>query len=502
MSREHAFLSAILNDPDDESPRLVFADWLDERADPRGVFLRVQVELARWVPDLARRSALQARERELLARHGAEWIGPLGPICTPWRFEGGLARLTLPARRFVGRRFALAADEWLTRAWAAGLRLEQPVGRFQLAALAAAPHLAHIASLDLSGADLDDAAIRTLAASPHLGRLRRLDLGNNRLGDAGAAALSRAPWLDGLTELDLRNNEFTGVGAAELLTRLDPARLRRLDLYGNSLGREGLRRWLAWRDDRPATGPPPRVLNSLGMELARVPAGSFRMGSPDVERSRYDDEGPQREVTLTRPFYLSVYPVTQSAYAAVMGANPSLFQGDAGGGPHHPVDSVSWDDAAAFCRRLSTLPEERAAGRAYRLPTEAEWEHACRAGAETPFWWGASASARQANFDGHHPYDGGEEGPFLGRTSRVGAYAANPFGLYDLHGNVWEWCADWYAKEYYAAGPAVDPPGPAAGEWHVLRGGCWQHLGACSRAAYRLDHAPGAAYQGFRVALV
>src|SRR5262249_31519653 len=158
------------------------------------------------------------------------------------------------------------------------------------------------------------------------------------------------------------------------------------------------------------------------------PAGTFLMGSPDVEAHRYEDEGPLRAVTLSKPFFLSVYPVTQAAFRAVMGLTPSAVpnQWD------HPVDSVSWEDAVEFCRRLSETEGERQAGRWYRLPTEAEWEYACRAGAETPFWWGESASSHQANFDGAHPYGGAEAGPSLGRTCPVGSYEANPFGLYDL----------------------------------------------------------------------
>jgi uncharacterized protein (TIGR02996 family) len=496
MTPETAFLDAILDDLGDAAPRLIFADWLDERGDPRGEFLRAQTELSRWVPDLKRRTELQRRISDMPGRFGADWIGPLRAHCSLWRFEGGLAHVTMTAGRFAGGCLSQHGDEWLRRAQAATVRLTNAARHIK--AVAAAPALAGVAALDLSDNNLTDSAMRALAASPHLGRLRRLDLGNNQLGDAAAFALARAPWLDQMTELDLRNNTISHVGAQALLTR-DLPRLRRLDLHGNPLGGVWLEQWSAWAEKRSAS--PFSVVNSLGMELARIPAGTFLMGSPQSEPHRYDDEGPLHAVTLSKPFFLSVYPVTQAAYQEVMDRNPSTFHADAGGGPNHPVDSVSWDDAVEFCRRLSARPAEHAAGRRYRLPTEAEWEHACRAGTTSPFWWGFSASAHQANFNSYYPYEDLEKGPFAGRTTSVGAYQPNPFGLNDMHGNVWEWCADWYDKDYYAVSPATDPPGPAAGEWHVLRGGCWDHLGACARAAYRLNHPPGGMYQGFRVAL-
>src|SRR5205807_6124391 len=130
---------------------------------------------------------------------------------------------------------------------------------------------------------------------------------------------------------------------------------------------------------------PKLLTNALGMKLALVPAGTFLMGSPEDEPGHRFNEGPQHEVVLTQPFYLGVHPVTQEQYERVMDSNPARFNRGGGGGPDHPVENVSWDDAAAFCRRLSELPAERQAGRAYRLPTEAEWEYACRAGTATPF---------------------------------------------------------------------------------------------------------------------
>ena len=198
-------------------------------------------------------------------------------------------------------------------------------------------------------------------------------------------------------------------------------------------------------------------------------------------------------MVLTGPFYLGLFPVTQAQYEVVMGSNPSRFRGAAGGGPDHPVESVSWDDAAAFCARLSALPAEKEMGRVYRLPTEAEWEYACRAGTLTPFSFGASLSASQASFDGQHPYGEGSRGPAPPRTARVGTFAANLFGLYDMHGNVWEWCSDWFDAAYYQRSPRQGPPGPAEGAFRVLRGGSWRNQAVTCRAAYRNALAPTSA---------
>jgi formylglycine-generating enzyme required for sulfatase activity len=247
----------------------------------------------------------------------------------------------------------------------------------------------------------------------------------------------------------------------------------------------------------------PVLENSVGMRFALIPPGKFLMGSPPGEEGRESWEGPQHEVEVTRPFYLGVFPVTQAQYQKVMGTNPSRFAGN----PDHPVEQVSWEDAQAFCRRMSELAEEKQFKRRYALPTEAQWEHACRGGepSSTPFHLGASLSAAQANFDGRHPYGGGEVGPWLWRTSPVGAYkAVNAFGLYDLHGNVWEWCADWFDEGYYGSSPGKDPTGPATGQSRVLRGGSWCHPALHCRTAFRdaLEPDIGSFDFGFRVALL
>jgi uncharacterized protein (TIGR02996 family) len=259
----------------------------------------------------------------------------------------------------------------------------------------------------------------------------------------------------------------------------------------------------------------PRLTNSVGMELALIPPGVFLMGSPDSEAERGDDEGPQHEVAISRPFYLGVYPVTQAQWRRVLGSNPSWFCAGRGGRDevrglgtsNFPVECVGWEEAVAFCRELSELPEERRARRVYRLPSEAEWEYACRGGAasSTPFHLGPSLSSTQANFHGDHPYGGAAKGPNLGRPTEVGAYqVSNGFGLYDLHGNVYEWCADWYDENYYASSPRLDPPGPAGGPDRVNRGGSWYSCGWYCRSAFRGRSGPGYRHYclGFRVALV
>ncbi len=232
---------------------------------------------------------------------------------------------------------------------------------------------------------------------------------------------------------------------------------------------------------------PRLIVNSIGMKLVLIPAGAFRMGSPQDEPHRCDDESFPRLVRIDKPFYLGVFPVTQREYEAVMKDNPAFFQRKAGGGPDHPVEQVNWDDAGAFCRQLSGLAEEQKEGRVYRLPTEAEWEYACRAGTDTPFSFGTALSAAEANFDGTRPYGDAAAGPFVRRTTRVGSFAANAWGLYDMHGNVWEWCADWYTPTRHRA----------------LRGGSWNNSGHLCRSARRQKYAPDfrAENLGFRVVM-
>jgi formylglycine-generating enzyme required for sulfatase activity len=170
-----------------------------------------------------------------------------------------------------------------------------------------------------------------------------------------------------------------------------------------------------------------------------------------------------------------------------------------------PVEQVSYDDAVEFCRKLSEMPAEKRAGRKYRLPSEAEWEYACRGGASSyqVFHFGNSLSSKQTNFNGNFPYGGAGKGGWLGRTCKVGSYAKNRFGLHDMHGNVFEWCADWYGADYYGKSPRRDPQGPSEGSLRVIRGGGWDLNGRDCRSAFRVRHAPVVRGHdlGFRVTL-
>ena len=250
----------------------------------------------------------------------------------------------------------------------------------------------------------------------------------------------------------------------------------------------------------------PTVTNSVGMTFALIPAGQFLMGSPETESERYEDEGPQHELAMAQPFWLGIHPVTQQQYEKVMGKNPSRFTPNKGGGPTHPVEQVSWGDATAFCGKLSAQAEEQSWGRLYRLPTEAEWEYACRGGAacSQPFSVGVSLSSTQANFNGEHPYGDAAKGPYRARTSPVGSYRPNAWGLYDMHGNVWDWCQDWYDESRYLRRYNSDQESQETGHRRVLRGGSWISSGRNCRTAYRYHLVPGGSSTGigFRVVCV
>jgi formylglycine-generating enzyme required for sulfatase activity len=205
------------------------------------------------------------------------------------------------------------------------------------------------------------------------------------------------------------------------------------------------------------------------MQFALIPAGEFQMGSANGA----NDERPVRTVRISKPFYLGIYEVTQGQWEAVMGNNPSQFKGDAS----RPVERVSWEEVQQFIDKLNA----REGGTKYRLPTEAEWEYAARAGSTTAYSFGDDSSqlGKYAWFEGN-----------AGNTTHpVGKLQPNAWGLYDMHGNVWEWVQDWYGK--YAAEPVTDPQGPASGSDRVIRGGGWGHVAGFCRSAYRLHGAPG-----------
>jgi formylglycine-generating enzyme required for sulfatase activity len=217
------------------------------------------------------------------------------------------------------------------------------------------------------------------------------------------------------------------------------------------------------------TQDPERYVNSLGMEFVWISAGEFLMGSTDGD----DDERPVHRVRISRPFYLGKYAVTQGEWEAIMGSNPSRFRD----GPRQPVEQVSWEDAQEFIRKLNAQEK----GAQYRLPTEAEWEYAARAGTTTAYCFGDDASQLRA-----YAWYGDNSDK---RTHPVGQLQPNAWGLYDMHGNVWEWVQDWYGA--YTAEPAVDPQGPSSGSVRVIRGGGWFDYARNCRSAFRSYADPG-----------
>ena len=242
------------------------------------------------------------------------------------------------------------------------------------------------------------------------------------------------------------------------------------------------------------------IKSETGIEMVWIKPGTFKMGSPANEPERFDDE-TQHQVTLTKGFYMGKYEVTQEQYKAVTGTNPSHFSGNG----RLPVEQVSWRDALVFCNKLSiseglnpvysisgkTNPAEWgkiptdendiwdavkmvSGANGYRLPTEAEWEYACRAGTTTPFNTGNNITTDQANYDGTNPYNNNPAGIFRETTTPAGSFAPNAWGLYDMHGNVCEWC--WDRKEHYSGNAVTDPVGAVAGRYRVGRGGSWGHV--------------------------
>jgi formylglycine-generating enzyme required for sulfatase activity len=263
----------------------------------------------------------------------------------------------------------------------------------------------------------------------------------------------------------------------------------------------------------------PAFTNSVGMKFAWIEPGTFWMGSPDgnkppgvpAEEEREDDETPH-EVTLIKGYHLGKHLVTQSQWEQVMGqdANRSRFKGqDEDEKKKLPVDNVTWFDCVDFCIKLSKLEKREphyrltdveledgsikaakvemlAGGTGYRLPTEAEWEYACRAGTGTAFWWGNSITTDQANYDGNYIYGkDGKQGEYRKKTTPVDFFPANPWHLHDMHGNLWQWCQDWYGKDHYGKSDKKDPKGPDSGDDRVLRGGSWGYYPRHCRAAIR-----------------
>ncbi|MEH2337074.1 SUMF1/EgtB/PvdO family nonheme iron enzyme [Nostoc sp.] len=234
--------------------------------------------------------------------------------------------------------------------------------------------------------------------------------------------------------------------------------------------------------------------NGVTLEMVQIPGGTFMMGSPEGEAERYKDESPQHQVKVSG-FFMGKYEITQAQYQAIMGSNPSSFKGE-----KRPVETVSWDDAVEFCKKLSHKK-----GKTYRLPSEAEWEYACRAGTKTPFYFGETITTDLVNYDGNAPYGSAPKGEYRQKTIDVGKFPPNSFGLYDIHGNVWEWCLDVYNDNYQGAPKdgSVWMTGKDNNK-NLLRGGSWiynaMHCRSAVRAGYArafLDH-----NVGFRVVAV
>ena len=233
--------------------------------------------------------------------------------------------------------------------------------------------------------------------------------------------------------------------------------------------------------------------NGITLDMVKIPGGRFQMGAPAGEEGRSDDEGPQHSVTVAE-FWLGKYAVTQAQYQAVMGTNPSGFSDN---GANCPVEQVSWHEAVAFCKKLS-----QQAGRTYRLPSEAEWEYACRAGTTTPFHFGATITTDLVNYDGNYTYGNGPTGVYRKQIREVGSFSPNAFGLYDMHGNVWEWCADHWHGNY--DGAPIDGTAWLSSDEsarRLLRGGSWYDLPWYWRSAIRNSFPPEARvnHVGFRV---
>lgn len=226
--------------------------------------------------------------------------------------------------------------------------------------------------------------------------------------------------------------------------------------------------------------------NQVQIKMRLIPAGVFLMGSPADEMDRDCDEGPQRQIVISEPFYVGIYEVTQAQWAAVMGTYPSKFSYI----PENPVEQISWDDCQEFIAKLNEMEIG-----VFRLPTEAEWEYACRAGSITRYPWG-----NDPDYCGSSEY-ACSSCSASGKTNLVGQKKPNDWGLFDMHGNVLEWCSDWYAASY-DIDDVTDPKGPCTGSYRVVRGGGWYYDPQYCRSAYRLSIIPGYMSSGLGFRLV
>ena len=219
-------------------------------------------------------------------------------------------------------------------------------------------------------------------------------------------------------------------------------------------------------------------IEGVEQRLRWIPPGEFLMGSPEDELERIDNE-ILHHVTLTEGYWLADTACTQALWEAVMGSNPSELKG-----ADRPVEKVSWNEVKDFIEQLNN----KVPGLQSQLPSEAQWEYAARAGSQSAFWWGLTLSVEQANYNGNRPYADGKKEQYREETVAVKEFEVNPWGLYQVHGNVWEWCEDWYGA--YESTAVVNPRGAESGEWRVIRGGSWFDGGRGLRAAFRVHDVP------------
>lgn len=252
-------------------------------------------------------------------------------------------------------------------------------------------------------------------------------------------------------------------------------------LYGQTTVTDNLSESVAFKNFTDTT-------LALNIEMVAIKGGSFNMGSNMAEK-----EQPIHTVSL-RNYYIGKYEVTQRQWHIVMGYNPSKVVGDS-----LPVEQVSWKNVQLFLTRLNKLT-----GKNYSLPSEAQWEYAARAGTTTHFNTGNCLSTDDANYNGTSPLIGCEKGIYRRKEVPVGSFKPNNWGLYDVHGNVWEWCSDYYAEDYYKNSPAQDPKGPNSGSYKIIRGGGWGYFGAGCRSAYRGFYGPTLSFDdiGFRLVCI
>ncbi len=235
------------------------------------------------------------------------------------------------------------------------------------------------------------------------------------------------------------------------------------------------------------------INEDVSLDMMLIPAGTFEMGSPGNEKRRKSDEGPLHFVEITKPFYFGKYEVSQAQYFALMGMHRTKFSGS-----EMPMENVNWTHVNGFTGTLSNKFNLK-----FRLPTEAEWEYACRAGTKTPFYTGKTITTKQANFDCRESYGGSKLGRYLNMPTPVGKYPPNAFGLHDMHGNLWEWCSDFYQPNYYKKSPKKNPKGPVTGNFRVVKGGAWDEVPYQLRAAYKEKrrHRSDKKNLGFRILL-